>query len=121
MNKELEALKILKANAILFDDGTDFGASMLEAINDLDIYLTQQNEEENDSKVYLKGHSLINLASGDYTSLDLEHENNKYFITGFGDGEATLEISYETAVKIIKDLRWGVSKWKGGLENEKEE
>ena len=108
MSKELEALKILKANAILFDDGTDFGTSMLEAINDLDIYLTKLNEEENDSKVYLKEHSLINLASGDYTSLDLEHDNNKYFIAGYGDSEARLEISYETAVKIIKDLRCGV-------------
>lgn len=46
MSKELEAIKILKANAILFDDGTDFGASMLEAINDLDIYLTPPTEEE---------------------------------------------------------------------------
>lgn len=46
MSKELEALKILKANAILFDDGTDFGASTLEAINDLDIYLTPPTEEE---------------------------------------------------------------------------
>ena len=44
--KELEALKVLKANAILFDDGTDFGASMLQAILDLDKCLTPPTSEE---------------------------------------------------------------------------
>ena len=46
MNKELEALRVLKANAILFDDGTDFGASMLEAISELDKYLTPPTADE---------------------------------------------------------------------------
>ena len=46
MSKELEALRILKANAILFDDGTDFGASMLEAISELDKSLTLLTAEE---------------------------------------------------------------------------
>jgi len=45
-----EALKILKANAILFDDGTDYGASMLEAIIDLENYkkLLLQQEKKNE-------------------------------------------------------------------------
>lgn len=46
MSKELEALKILKANAILFDDGTDFGASMLEAICDIEKSLTPPTADE---------------------------------------------------------------------------
>ena len=46
MSKELEALRVLKANAILFDDGTDFGASMLEAISELDKYLTPPTVDE---------------------------------------------------------------------------
>ena len=46
MSKELEALRVLKANAILFDDGTDFGASMLEAISELDKALTPPTADE---------------------------------------------------------------------------
>ena len=46
MSKELEALKILKANAILFDDGTDFGASMLEAICDIEKALNPPTADE---------------------------------------------------------------------------
>ncbi len=46
MKKELEALEILKANAILFDDGTDFGASMLEAICDIEKALTPPTADE---------------------------------------------------------------------------
>ena len=46
MSKELEALRVLKANAILFDDGTDFGASMLEAISELDKSLTPPTADE---------------------------------------------------------------------------
>ena len=46
MIKELEAIKVLKANAILFDDGTDYGASMLEAISQLDEALTPPTADE---------------------------------------------------------------------------
>lgn len=46
MSKEIEAIQVLKANAILFDDGTDYGASMLEAIEVLDKYLTPPTEQE---------------------------------------------------------------------------
>lgn len=46
MSKELEALRVLKANAILFDDGTDFGASMLEAICDIDKALTPPTADQ---------------------------------------------------------------------------
>jgi predicted phosphoribosyltransferase len=46
MSKELEAIRVLKDNAILFDDGTDFGASMLEAISDLEKALTPPTDDE---------------------------------------------------------------------------
>lgn len=102
MSKELEAFyKVLKRSEFAYIGHNDV---------DMVIKALTPTTEENDSKVYLEEHSLINLASGDYTSLDLEHDNNRYFITGYGDGVARLEISYETAVKIIKDLRWGVIK-----------
>ena len=44
--KELEALEVLKANAILFDDGTDFGASMIQAILDIEQALTPPTQRE---------------------------------------------------------------------------
>lgn len=106
MSKELKALEVLQ-NYIMVNEPLETQEPYLQRLNAIRKVLTPPTEE-NDSKVYLKEHSFINLASGAYTSLDLEHDNNKYFITGYGDSEARLEISYETAVKIIKDLRCGV-------------
>jgi hypothetical protein len=51
---------------------------------------------------------IINIAQGDYTSLDLEIINGKYYITAYGDGVARLEITEETYTEILHDKEWGV-------------
>ena len=38
----LKALKILKANSIVYDDNTDLGASLLESVLFVDKYINQQ-------------------------------------------------------------------------------
>lgn len=68
MNKELEALKILKTNAILFDDGTDFGASMLEAITVLDKALTLPPTEQEVCK-----------ALSEYFRKEIQYENGDFY------------------------------------------
>ena len=51
---------------------------------------------------------MINLAQGDYTGLELEIDNGKYYIVAYGDGVARLEISEETYTEILHDKEWGV-------------
>jgi hypothetical protein len=95
MIKELEALKVLKSNAILFDDGTDFGASMLEAISDLEKALTPPTQEE--MKKYIDENFELLL----HYPLSFSEHNGKYYMMAHYE---RIEISLELVVALIKNV-----------------